>query len=81
MIYFNVIKQDPNPCPIVGNILSQMDGNSKYDHPTWKEFDELSEADKKLVQKQIEHQLKRNCRSQTEKSCGNIPGELYEIIR
>jgi len=81
-VYYDLLQCNqtgPNPCPIVGNILSQMDGNSKYDHPTWKEFDELSEADKKLVQKQIEHQLKETA-EQTEKSCGNIPGELYEII-
>ena len=26
-----------------------MDGDSPYDHKTWKEFEELTEADKKLV--------------------------------
>jgi len=81
-VYYDLLndnQEGPNPCPIVGNILSQMDGNSKYDHPTWAEFDDLSEADKKLVQKQVEHQLKETS-EQTEKACGNIPGELYEII-
>ena len=33
---------------------------------TWKEFDDLPEADKKLVQKQIEHQLKESA-EQTDK--------------
>ena len=49
------------------------------DHTTWDEFDELSEAEKKLVQKQIEHQLKETA-EQTEKKRGNIPGELAELI-
>jgi len=66
-------------CPTLDNILSQMDGNSIYDHTTWDEFDELSEADKKLVKKQIEHQLKETA-SVTEKRCGHVPGELAEII-
>ena len=67
-------------CPALENILNQMTGNSIYDHPTWDEFDDLSEADKKLVQKQIEHQMKETA-EQTEKRCGNIPGELSEVIR
>ena len=66
-------------CPTLDNILSQMDGDSIYDHTTWDEFDDLSEADKKLVKKQIEHQLKETA-SVTEKRCGNVPGELAEII-
>ena len=56
-----------------------MDGESEYCHKTWKEFDELTEADKKLVQKQVEHQLKETA-EQTEKRCGNIPGELADLI-
>ena len=46
--------------------MDQMDGESPYCHSTWEEFDELPEADKKLVQKQIEHQLKESA-EQTEK--------------
>ena len=66
-------------CPSLESILSQMDGDSQYDHPTWKEFDELCEADKKLVQKQIEHQMKETADA-TKKRCGHIPGELADII-
>jgi len=66
-------------CPTLENILNQMCGNSIYDHPTWDEFEELSEAEKKLVQKQIEHQLKETADA-TEKRQGHIPGELAEII-
>jgi len=80
--YYELLEQNcdgEEPCPILGDILSQMDGNSKYDHPTWKEFEELSEADKKLVQKQIDHQLKETADT-TIKNHGTVPGELSEVI-
>jgi predicted metal-dependent peptidase len=66
-------------CETLKSLLNQMDGDSQYDHKTWDEFDELTEADKKLIQKQVEHQLKETA-EQTEKRCGNIPGELAELI-
>ena len=72
--------QQEGNCPNLENILNQMDGNSIYDHPTWDEFEELSEADKKLIQKQIEHQLKETADA-TEKRQGHIPGELAELIQ
>ena len=66
-------------CEALNNVLQQMDGDSPYDHKTWKEFDDLSEADKKLVEKQIEHQIKQTA-EQTEKRRGTIPGELADLI-
>ena len=79
--YYEKLQQakEDGTCSALDDILSQMDGNSPYDHPTWSEFDELSEADKKLVQKQIEHQLKETSDT-VEKRQGNIPGELAEIL-
>lgn len=71
--------QKDGNCPSLESLLSQMDGNSQYCHKTWEEFDELTEADKKLIQKQIEHQLKETA-EQTEKRQGNVPGELAELI-
>ena len=56
-----------------------MDGESQYCHHTWNEFDELPEAEKKLMQKQIEHQLKASA-EETQKRHGNIPGELSDLI-
>jgi predicted metal-dependent peptidase len=81
-VYYDILKQaqDSGQSPSLDNLLDQMDGNSQYDHSTWDEFDDLSEADKKLVQKQIEHQLKESA-EQTSKKQGNIPGELAEIIK
>jgi predicted metal-dependent peptidase len=66
-------------CQTLQSLLNQMDGDSPYDHKTWDEFDELTEADKKLIQKQVEHQLKETA-EQTEKRRGNIPGELADLI-
>ena len=56
-----------------------MDGSSQYDHSTWDDFDDLPEADKKLIEKQVQHQLKEIA-DQTEKRSGNIPGELCGLI-
>tara|TARA_B110000908_G_scaffold171398_1_gene234005 strand:+ start:3142 stop:4296 length:1155 start_codon:yes stop_codon:yes gene_type:complete len=71
--------QKDGNCSALDNILNQMDGDSPYDHPTWGEFDDLSEADKKLVQKQVEHQLKET-NDTVSKRQGNIPGELKDIL-
>mgnify|MGYP003134579337 FL=1 len=81
-VYYDLLKQaqEDGSCPTLDNLLNQMNGASQYCHGTWDEFDELSEADKKLVQKQIEHQLKETAEL-TEKRQGHVPGEFAEIIR
>lgn len=80
-VYYNLLEQacEDGSCPGLESILQQMDGDSPYDHPTWEEFEDLSEADKKLVQKQVEHQLKETA-DQTEKRRGSVPGELADIL-
>ena len=55
------------------------DGNPVPDHSTWDEFEDLSEAEKKLVMKQVEHQLKEIA-EQVQKSRGYIPGELKGLL-
>jgi len=81
-VYYDLLQeaQQEGKSPTLDNLMQQMDGASCYCHPTWDEFDELSEADKKLVQKQIEHQLKETA-EQTIKRCGSVPGELADLIR
>lgn len=80
--YYKLLEQaqEDGSSESLNSLLDQMNGDSPYDHMTWDEFDQLSEADKKLVQKQIEHQLKEVA-EQTEKRCGSIPGELAELIQ
>ncbi len=48
-------------------------------HEMWKEFENMSEADKKLLGKQIDHQMKEVAENVT-KSRGTIPSELSEYI-
>lgn len=54
-------------------------GGNDGEHTLWEEFENLSEAEKKLIQKQIDHQLKEVA-SQTQRNRGTIPGELSEYI-
>jgi len=71
--------QQDGTSPTLDSLMSQMQGDTPYCHTTWDDFNDMSEADKKLLQKQIEHQLKEAAQ-QTIKKCGNIPGELKNII-
>jgi len=79
--YYELLEkeQQSGSCPSLESILDQMDGDSQYCHGTWKEFEDLTEAEKKLVEKQVQHQLKETA-EQTEKRRGNIPGELADLI-
>jgi len=79
--YYEILEgaQEDGTSPSLDALMDQMDGESQYCHKTWNEFDELPEADKKLMQKQIEHQLKESA-EQTVKKQGHVPGELAELI-
>lgn len=79
--YYKLLQEakEEGSCDALNNVLDEMNGDSQYDHQTWDEFDDLTEADKKLVQKQIEHQLKETAET-TEKRRGTIPGELAGLI-
>jgi predicted metal-dependent peptidase len=48
-------------------------------HESWKEFEEIDEATKKLINKQVEHILKEVA-DQVTKSRGTVPGEFAEIL-
>lgn len=81
-IYYDILEKarQDGSCPSLDSLLDQMDGNSPYCHGTWEDFEDIPEAEKKLIQKQIDHQVKENADS-TEKRCGNIPGELADLIQ
>ena len=51
----------------------------KASHEFWKQFENMDEAEKKLMEKQIEHQLKDTA-DQVQRQRGHIPGELKELI-
>ena len=80
-VYYNLLEQakDDGTSPSLDSLMDEMDGESQYCHNTWNEFDNLSEPDKKLMEKQVEHQLKQAADTTIKKS-GNIPGEFKDII-
>ena len=80
-VYDNLLEQaqQDGSSPSLDNLMDKMDGESEYCHGTWNDFDDLSEADKKLVQKQVDHQLKE-ATQETLKKQGSVPGELAELI-
>lgn len=49
------------------------------EHPTWEEFENLSEAEKKTIEQQLDHVLKE-ASEMTIKAKGNIPGHLVHHI-
>ena len=82
-VYYDIImSQTPPP-------LSQKDGsdnssnglpNTKDDHSSWgKEFQECSDAEKQLIQNQINSQIK-TAAEQTIKMRGTIPAEMQAIV-
>lgn len=52
--------------------------NQRGDHNSWKKFEDLNETEKKLVQKQVEHQMKAVAEQMKDR--GLIPSELKNII-
>lgn len=51
----------------------------KASHEFWKQYEGMDEAEKKLMEKQIEYQLKDTA-DQVKKQRGTVPGELKELI-
>lgn len=62
---------------------SQDDSGNSYDpndsHASWKDFQDLSDAEKELVNQQIDYQAK-NTAEHVQKLIGSIPGELKEYL-
>jgi predicted metal-dependent peptidase len=48
-------------------------------HELWNEFEEMSEAERKLVQKQVDHQLKDA--TENMKGRGTIPAEMEQYVK
>jgi predicted metal-dependent peptidase len=78
--YYELLQQakNNNSSSLLIEMLSGGDDDGDM-HSTWDEFDKLSEADKRLVKSQVEHQLKEIADS-IQKGRGFIPGELSEYI-
>jgi predicted metal-dependent peptidase len=82
-LYYKLLQQakDNGESETLNNLINQMEqGESAYDHSTWTDFEDLDEAEKKLIEKQIEHQLKTSY-EECQKGRGTVPGELSEILK
>lgn len=75
-------KNGTSGSPEFDKLCDQMDGDGEGlpDHSTWEEFENLSEAEKKLIEKQTQRLL-ANAQEQTIKKQGSIPGEMKGLIK
>lgn len=55
------------------------DNDGMPDHSTWEDFDNLTEAEQKLIDKQLQKVLS-DAKDQTVKKRGTVPGEIEGVI-
>ena len=60
-------------------LLDNIENGNTPDHGTWEEFDNLSEAEQKLIDKQVQ-KLLSDAKEQTIKKRGTVPGEIEGLI-
>ena len=60
-------------------LLDAMANGELDDHATWEEFENMPEAEKKLIEKQLQKVLS-DAKDQTLKKRGTIPGEIEDVI-
>jgi predicted metal-dependent peptidase len=60
--------------------LSQFVNNSDMGHDLWEAIKGMNEAERKLIQKQIDHQIKEISTEISKKNRGLIPSELKDYI-
>jgi predicted metal-dependent peptidase len=80
-VYYGLLKQalESGASPKLQQLMDGLKGEGL--HPTWGEFDGLSEADAKLAKSQLEHQIKEILKNQSgDKGRGFIPSELESFI-
>ena len=61
------------------SLLDDIDNGQVPDHSTWEDFEDLTEAEQKLIEKQLQKVLS-DAKEQTVKKRGNIPGEIDGVI-
>jgi len=79
-VYYGLLKQalESGASPKLQQLMDGLKGEGL--HPTWGEFDGLSEADAKLAKSQLEHQIKEILKNQSDKGRGFVPSELESFI-
>ena len=60
-------------------LLDNVASGNIPDHSTWEEFEDMTDAEKKLIEKQVQKIL-QDAKEQTVKKRGNVPGEIEGLI-
>jgi len=60
-------------------LLEDIQNGNTPDHSTWEDFEDLTEAEKKLIEKQLQKVLS-DAKEQTIKKRGTVPGEIEGVI-
>jgi predicted metal-dependent peptidase len=77
--YYDNLQQEIDKNP--GGEISQFVKDIENDwHDLWEEMEGMSEVEKKLIQKQVDHQLKEIASEMSKKNRGLIPTELKHYI-
>jgi predicted metal-dependent peptidase len=66
-------------CDAMDELLDNIASGDVPDHSTWDEFEDLTEAEHKLIEKQLQKVLS-DAKEQTVKKRGNVPGEIEGVI-
>ena len=61
------------------NLLDSIEDGDVPDHSTWEDFENLTEAEQKLIDKQLQKVLS-DAKEQTIKKRGTVPGEIEGVI-
>jgi len=85
--YYDKLKQlqdEKNKNGTCGNapmdqLLDDIENGNVPDHSTWEEFENLTEAEQKLIEKQLQKVLS-DAKEQTIKKRGTVPGEIEGVI-
>jgi len=66
-------------CPGMDDLLNQIEEGDGPDHSSWDDFEDMSEAEEKLINKQLQ-KLLSDAKEQTVKKRGTVPGEIEGLI-
>lgn len=84
-VYYDLLQKalDKGSSPSLQEMMDALTGDGDNNgglHPTWKEFDGMSEADAKLAKAQIEHQIKGIINEHKNQGRGFVPSELQSWV-
>lgn len=65
--------------PSMDDLLDSIDEGDVPDHSTWEEFENMTEAEQKLIERQLQKVLS-DAKEQTIKKRGTVPGEIEGVI-